>query len=308
MTKIPVIDLSNPNESDLSEEINIACKNIGFFIVKNHGIKTTTINEMFLEAENFFNLPIHAKEKYKPNGENDRGYSPLLSETLDPHKQSIGDTKECFAIGFEAEINLPFYSSNIWPNECHNFKRVMTNYFDDLMKLGKRLVTLISQSLGLEKTFFDKYFSSPVALLKLLKYCKDIKSCPENGIFAAGEHTDYGMITILATNGVEGLEVWDSQENKWLRVTLDSDEHFIINLGDMLMRWTNDTYVSTRHRVIWDGADESKTRFSAPFFYDPNFDAKIECLDSFKCTSEAKYPPVISGEYLLSKYAATYYL
>jgi len=84
MTKIPVIDLSNPNESDLSEEINIACKNIGFFIVKNHGIKTTTINEMFLEAENFFNLPIHAKEKYKPNGENDRAIHHFSQKLLIP--------------------------------------------------------------------------------------------------------------------------------------------------------------------------------------------------------------------------------
>ena len=142
-----------------------------------------------------------------------------------------------------------------------------------------------------------------MALLRLLHYTAQISS-PSSGLFAAGEHSDYGMITLLATDHNSGLQIFDSKRSKqWIDVP-PREGHFIVNLGDMLQRWSNDLFVSTLHRVVNSSGVE---RFSIPFFFEPNFDCMVSCLPTC-CSAEypPKYAPVTSGRYLMARYQETH--
>lgn len=156
-------------------------------------------------------------------------------------------------------------------------------------------------ALELPKNFFDKDFNDPMALLRLLHYAA-VESIPDKGIYAAGEHTDYGMITLLLTDQTPGLQVL-SKAGQWIDVPHKKGA-FVVNLGDMLERWSNGLFRSTPHRVLMRGDSE---RYSIPFFYEPTFDARVVCLDV--CCSDdnpPKFEPTTSGIHLLNKYRETH--
>lgn len=140
-----------------------------------------------------------------------------------------------------------------------------------------------------------------MALLRLLRY-DAVKSLPEEGLYAAGEHTDYGMIALLVTDGTPGLQVL-LKSGQWIDVPHRKGA-FVVNLGDMLERWSNGLFCSTPHRVLTQGLSE---RYSVPFFYEPTFDARVACLDV--CCSEdnpPKFEPTTSGLHLMEKYRQTH--
>jgi isopenicillin N synthase-like dioxygenase len=152
-----------------------------------------------------------------------------------------------------------------------------------------------------KKTHFDRDFNEPMAALRLLHYAS-VQSRPEDGIFAAGAHSDYGMLTLLLTDEHRGLQV-QTKQGEWIDISPRKGA-FIVNLGDMLERWSNGLFRSTQHRVLTAGDAE---RYSIPFFYEPNFDTQVECL-AVCCSVEnpPKYPPTTSGRYLLDKYKETH--
>eukprot|EP00475_Leptophrys_vorax_P010389 TRINITY_DN16991_c0_g4_i1.p1 TRINITY_DN16991_c0_g4~~TRINITY_DN16991_c0_g4_i1.p1 ORF type:complete len:270 (-),score=64.55 TRINITY_DN16991_c0_g4_i1:68-877(-) len=243
----------------------------------------------------------------------DRGYAGFGAETLDPKVQKKkGDTKESFSIGKEVEegkgdVGKHFYSPNIWPSDelVPGFRQTFIEYFEQVTALGRRLIRLLALSLGLEETYFDQYFDDPVQLLRLLHYSEE-ESDPEGGIFGAGAHSDYGMLTMLATDTIPALQIWKYDTEEWitLKPLEEIGSGFIVNLGDMLERWTNCTYRSTRHRVVNLSGQE---RFSMPFFFEPNFDTIVDCISTC-CSPEnpPKFTPVKSGDYLMDKYKQTY--
>lgn len=241
------------------------------------------------------------------DGVADRGYGVVGSETLDPQRQVRGDTKESFSIGDDAlcESNKPFFRENIWPSskQIPDFRSTMVQYHSLLTALGHRMLHLIALSLDLPRTFFDSNFTRPVTLMRLLHYSAE-KSRPSDGIYGAGAHTDYGMITLLTTDGTPGLQLFDRNSSTWFTVDTGGINTIVVNIGDMLQRWTNDRYTSTLHRVINTTGAE---RYSIPFFFEPNFDTPVACLPSC-CSSQTppKYDPISSGQYLMDKYAATY--
>jgi len=296
---IPLVDLAS---SDAPKQIRDACMNHGFFYLINHGVSQQLIDSAFEQSRIFFALPIEEKQKYAVNKFN-HGYLPLGSEILDPERQIQGDTKESFYIGVERLPHhaFPLHGPNIWPDVrvLPNFKKIMNRYFNALRNLGTHTTRLIAQSANLKPSFFDSCFTDPMALINLLHY-PPIYSDPNHGIFGAGAHTDYGMLTILATDGVPGLQIF--QNGEWVDVP-SIPGAFIVNLGDMLQRWTNDVYKSTLHRVVNLTGSE---RYSIPFFFEPNFDTMVTCLPKF-CSEEnpSKYPPIKSGEYLVGRYTAT---
>ena len=162
---------------------------------------------------------------------------------------------------------------------------------------SSRHVFRLALALGLPRKFFDKDFEDPLTLLALLRYA-DVKSVPEEGLYGAGEHTDLGVITILLTDGTPGLQVL-TKTGEWMDVPHRSGA-FVVNLGDMLERWSNGLFRSTLHRVVTRGGSE---RYSVPFAYEPGFDVPIACLDI--CCSEdnpPKFEPTTSGQYLCDKY------
>ena len=311
---LPVIRLDDPDKNKLAETLKFTCEDIGFFYLEGHGLDEELIDKVLQQTSLLFKMSISSK-KALTDSVMSRGYTAMGEETLDPESQSQGDTKEGFYIGLEVGKEDPRYNPaklcgpNQWPSpettpdmkDCQEFRTVMETYFGKMCQLGLRTVQMIALSLGLEKHFFDESFSQPMAALRLLHYSA-IKSCPEEGVFGVGAHTDYGMLTLLLTDENKGLQVFTKQ-NEWVDVPPRKGA-FIVNLGDMLERWSNGKFRSTKHRVLTTGDAE---RISVPFFYEPNFDTVVKCLET--CCSETnppKHPATTSGQHLLDKYKETH--
>ncbi len=338
---ISLMDISCITEenSHLVSSLRHACTNIGFFYleIKNEDILSQNLlTEVFAQSKQFFNLPAHVKEKFTDH-ELNRGYTSMGEETLDPKKQSMGDTKEGYYIARDVPKSDALYNPsklsgpNVWPTkmdesmelDCVHWKNIMTEYFDKMNQIGFQLVQLIALAIGLPRDYFDDKFSPPMAFLRLLHYSKQ-KSDIAKGIFACGAHSDYGMVTLLATDDQPGLQILvnktmgdsycttegkQEKEEIWVDVHPPPKGTFVVNLGDMLERWTNGKFKSTVHRVVSSGEAE---RYSIPFFYEPNFDTVVECLDV--CLDDdghgkkemAKYPSTTAGDHLLEKYQETH--
>jgi len=206
--------------------------------------------------------------------------------------------KEAFNVGLEIApddpdllAGQPFRSLNAWPSLL-GFRETLLAYYDACAALGARLHRAFARDLGLETNFFVDKFDRPMATLRLLHYpAPPVGSEPRTG---AGAHTDYGNLTLLATDDVGGLEV-RARNGEWIEAPVVPGA-FIVNIGDCLMRWTNDIYVSTPHRVVNRSARE---RYSIAFFYDPNPDAIVGTIPSCVRKGEpVRYPPILAAEYL----------
>lgn len=299
--KLPVIDLSGLAAADdaalrrIAREIGEACRAIGFFYVVNHGV--ASIAAAFAQSTKFFALPLASKRALaiEEVGGN-RGYSGLLHEALDPARGA--DLKEAFNIGLELSpddpeliAGAPFRSLNAWP-DLPDFRAVLLGYFDDCAALALRLHRAFARDLGLPATFFEDKFDRPMATLRLLHYPANPADAPDQ--MGAGAHTDYGNITLLATDNVGGLEV-RTRGGAWIAAPVVPGA-FVVNIGDCLMRWTNDIYVSTPHRVINRSGRE---RYSIAFFFDPNPDARVAAIPSCVPAGEGpRYKPISGADYL----------
>lgn len=309
-TVIPTIRLDSSDHGEIVCSVRQACLKYGFFYCAGHGIDPTLIEEVFQQSKLLFDLPIEDKVALSDH-EITRGYTAMQEETLDPLKQIQGDTKE----GYYISINdIPrgnprfdpkkLRGPNQWPTQqLPDFKPTMTRYLEAVTPLSRRIVALLAESLDLPDDYFDDAFREPIGSLRLLHYSQT-KSNTDAGIYGAGAHTDYGMITLLYTDENDGLEIFDKLHSKeWIPVPPITGS-FVVNLGDMLERWTNGMYTSTLHRVINKNGNE---RYSIPFFFEPSFDAVVECLST--CCSEdkpPKFPPITAGEHLVSKYSQTH--
>jgi isopenicillin N synthase-like dioxygenase len=260
-------------------------------------VEARLIAETFAQSRDFFALPVADKRKLaiETVGGN-RGYSGLLHEALDPARGP--DMKEAFNVGFdlapddqELLAGKPFRSLNVWP-DLPRFRDTGLAYYDACAALGARLHRAFARDLGLAPDFFDSKFDRPMATLRLLHYPASPKAAAAP--IGAGEHTDYGNLTLLATDEVGGLEV-RTRAGQWIEAPVLAGA-FIVNIGDCLMRWTNDVYVSTPHRVVNRSARE---RYSIAFFFDPNPEAMVETIPS--CVREGeitRYPPILAANYL----------
>mmetsp|Transcript_14642 Transcript_14642/g.24826 ORF Transcript_14642/g.24826 Transcript_14642/m.24826 type:complete len:323 (-) Transcript_14642:12-980(-) len=311
---IATIRLNDPDVEGLVEALRSACVNVGFFYLEGHGVDEEVFQKVKDQTRALFRLPQDQKRALSDPVLN-RGYTAMGEETLDPARQKRGDTKEGFYIGKDVRPDSDEYNPaklagpNVWPSkelspsflDSESFKETMQLYMESCMSVAFRLVQLIALAIGVDEHFFDAHFENPLSTIRLLHYSKE-RSVPEDGVFACGAHTDYGMITLLLTDSNEGLQVL-TKENVWLDVP-PRPSAFVVNLGDMLERWTNGMFRSTLHRVLTSGSSE---RYSIPFFYEPHFDTEVEVLDV--CCSPSnppKYPPTTSGQHLLDKYKETH--
>ena len=227
----------------------------------------------------------------------------MLHEAFDPGRGP--DMKEAFNVGLEIAPDdpdllskQPFRSLNAWPS-LPNFRETLLAYYDACATLGARLHRAFACDLGLEPGFFDDKFDRPMATLRLLHYpAPPAGSEPRTG---AGAHTDYGNLTLLATDDVGGLEV-RARSGEWIEAPVVPGA-FIVNIGDCLMRWTNDIYISTPHRVVNRSARE---RYSIAFFYDPNPNAIVETIPScVRLGERVRYPPILAADYLKQRLDAS---
>lgn len=311
MNKIPIIDVSplaSGGEAGLAEvaaRIGAACRDTGFFYVSGHTVPDVLMRETFATAAAFFALDEAEKLKALYSASGNRGYVPMKGEALDPGKPA--DLKEAYNIGLELPADDPelaagalFRAENLWP-EMPGFRDTMLAYFDACHRLGLALHRAFAVDLGLAPGFFDDKLDRPMAVLRLLHY-PPAPERAEEGQMGAGEHTDYGCVTLLATDGVGGLEV-RTRGGEWVRAP-HVPGAFVCNIGDCLMRWTNDVYVSTPHRVV---SPSGRERFSIAFFLDPNPDAEIACLPNCATAENpARYAPIRGDAFLLSRLSPTY--
>ncbi|MFI4988950.1 MAG: isopenicillin N synthase family dioxygenase, partial [Alphaproteobacteria bacterium] len=221
------------------------------------------------------------------------------------------DLKEYYHFGRERWPDDPYYTEgegrsyfipNLWPERPAGFAAAAERYYAAMERLSELMMELTALALGLKGDFFRDKIDRHITAMRLNFY-PALAAAPVPGQLRAGEHTDYGLLTILnGENAPGGLQL-ETRTGAWLDVETDP-ETFVVNIGDLLMRWTNDRWVSNAHRVANPPASvaHGTSRLSIAFFHHPNYDAMIECVAP---PGEAKYPPVRSGAYRDLKYRQT---
>jgi isopenicillin N synthase-like dioxygenase len=309
---IPLIDIApllsgDPKQAtEVAAAIGAACRGIGFFYISGHGISEDQIRDVFARSQQFFALPDAEKRKVAYSAQSgNRGWVPMKGESLDPSRPA--DLKEAYNIGLEMAADDPailagaaFRAVNLWPDDSE-FKAAMLAWFDAVWRIGRDLHRAFAADLGLAQDYFEDKLDRPLATLRLLHYPAR-PPLMEAGQLGAGEHTDYGNLTLLMTDDAGGLEV-RSRSGEWLEAPYIPGA-FVCNIGDCLMRWSNEFYVSTPHRVVNPAGRE---RYSIAFFLDPNPDALVECLPGCSTADNPpRYPPVTGADYLRQRLDATY--
>jgi len=304
MNALPVLDwqryATGKDRTGFVSDLGLACRQTGFLLLTGHGIPQVLSDQVFHAGQDFFDLPAYAKQPLSIlTNPHNRGWAMMGSERLDDRSDQA-DRKEAFNIGLEMEADdprllrgEPFRGLNLWP-ELSGFRTTMLAYFDAAHRLGINLMRAVAADLGLHPQYFDLDFDAPMATLRLLHYPA---ANGDNSQVGAGAHTDYGALTLLATDGTAGLQVRD-KDGTWLDVPYVSGA-LVVNIGDCLMRWTNDIYASTPHRVL----PPPRQRQSVAFFLDPNPDSMISALPG---TGEPRYAPILAADYLRSRLDATY--
>ncbi len=301
VSSIPVIDLG-PSFSPALEsrkavaaEIRAACRDTGFFYVSNHGVPEATIQATLETSRRFFARPLAAKMPLL--GAGGYGYDPPQLQVLDA--AAPPDLKEGFMMG-PAESELA--RSVKWPADMPELRRQLEEYDARMRRLGRHLVRCIALSLDLAEDYFDDGYDRPSCSVRLLHYAPRPSDALPNQL-GAGAHTDWGAITMLVQDDVGGLEV-KGADGQWIKAT-PIPGTFVINLGDMIRRWTNDTYRSTLHRVVTGTA--SRDRYSIATFFNPRDDYRVVCVPTcLAANAEPIYPPCTVGEHIMDMMRKTY--
>lgn len=306
MTSVPVIDIAGLRSPDLDErqrvadELGAACESIGFLSVVNHGIPDDLVASAFEQTRRVFALPDEVKlgGTWSADHEN-RGYEPLEYQQLD--SEALPDRKEAWSLGPEhlAGKTGPMQERNVWP-DLDGFREPIEQYHLAAMDLCERLMAAMALALDLPEDHFRPFHQAPVCTLRLLHYPPRPAGIPDASI-GAGAHTDWGAVTVLAQDEVGSLEVQD-KSGTWVPVAPEPGA-FVINIGDLMQRWTNDRYTSTRHRVI---GVPSSDRYSIVCFHDLDHDAVIECLPTcVAADNPPRYEATTAGAHLTAKFKAS---
>jgi len=321
---IPVIDIAalrNGNDFgiyEVAEQLGKACKDIGFFYVKNHGISRALINTTFKCAEEFFALPLDEKLEYSMERHSKcfRGYSPVLSELADGKRNSY-ELME-FSVDFSSRhpyvlARKPMHGPNIWP-VIPNYRETISSYIRHMNALGFDLMRGIAISLGLSQYFFHEAFHGksfwqfrtvnypePMSVREMSEQMPQLEKRMEGiavGDHNCGAHTDYGCLTILTADS-PGLQVL-GRNNVWFDAPVIPDA-YICNIGDMLQYWTKDLYIATKHRVL-----TGQPRVSLPFFFQPDYETIIEPVKTVLGVPGKEYSTIKYGPYAYENYKGIY--
>ncbi|MBD2208161.1 isopenicillin N synthase family oxygenase [Calothrix sp. FACHB-1219] len=293
MVIIPLINLAHFNQNTTSKqtvikEIYQACHEIGFMYLQNHGISAERI---FQQSQALFNLPLHIKQQLAWSDEfSNTGYVGIERERLNPNNP--GDLKEAFNISKQNNLGKILTELNT------------VEFYDACTELANKILQAFALALELPDDFFTSKHNQQNHTLRLLHY-PPLTTTPKPGQVRAGEHSDYGSITLLFQDNIGGLEV-QTITGEWIAAP-SIPGTVIVNTGDLMQRWTNHVFCSTKHRVI-NPSDRTmkQSRYSVAFFCHPNDDTEIACLDSCRNYHSPIDPPILAGEYLLSRLQATY--
>jgi isopenicillin N synthase-like dioxygenase len=305
---LPVIDLGGLADNDAAEitigrHLDDAFRNAGFCYIANTGIDPAVIAAVFDASRRFHAMPMQSKRAVAINSSR-RGYiapKSSRSETSSVARPTQPNDSESFMVMHEVppedpRFGTPVNGPNQWPDDLPNFRAPVQAYDRVLHDFCQRLLPSIARALDLPRDTFRRYFQRPTTFLRLLHYPPRAADAPDDA-YGAAPHTDYGFITILAQDGVGGLEVRPRGAD-WIAAP-PIPGTFVVNVADMLARWTNDRWVSTPHRVKnLPGVD----RYSCPYFFDMDMDCTVECLDDCHGPGNPpRYDPVRYGDYLLER-------
>ena len=296
---IPVVDLSRSFTRDAAafeaaaQEIHRACREMGFFYVSNHGVPQDLVDGAFAWSRRFFDLPraeklaLHMKNSPTASGY-EAGAQQLDSQTVGAEK-APPDLKESYTMGLDLPDDHPWAQKRIrsfghvqWPPQLPGFREHMVRYRGAMTRLCNHLLELLARSLDLPRGWFAPHFEMAAASTRLLKYPPQPGDAAFNQI-GAGAHTDWGGVTILAQDDSGGLEVRNA-DGEWIEAT-PIPGTFVINLGDLMARWSNGIYNANMHRV--KNNRSSRDRYSIASFNDPCPDAVIEPIPG--CVTD-EYP------------------
>jgi len=318
---IPAIDLgafvngSKEQKGLIAADVDEICQTTGFLVVDNHGVPAEITDRAWSAARAFFDLPLEQKLALHSDEPNcPRGYFPFAEESL---ARTLGvesppDRKEAFSSGPPAPPSGHsraknfdfFYGENRWPGELPEFRDAWLDYYRAMEGLGARIMQLLACALKLDEDYFAPFHGHHLGALRALNY--PASSSPENTAeHRAGAHSDYGTVTILKPDPlVGGLEV-QLPSAKWVMAPPVADS-FIVNLGDLMARWTNNRWISTVHRVTGGTADSAVPRRQAiAYFMNPNYDAEIAAIPTCLDVDEtANFAPILAGDYLVNKFRA----
>jgi isopenicillin N synthase-like dioxygenase len=316
-SRIPILDVSGLYAPGMTAIRGVAqalrghLESVGFLYVAGHRMPRTAVKAVREMSKAFFALPESDKLKLRID-RNFRGYLPFGGSTIITSSVAkVSKPNQSESIFFLPEVSPddprvlagePLQGPNQWPDEAAlpGFRAVIEQYVVEMSDLARRLVHAIAIAIDLAEDGMDHCFEKPTTFLRLLHY----PTQPEEvGLFGSAPHTDYGYITLLAQDEVGGLEV-RNKAGEWIAAPPIPDT-FVMNVGDILARWTNDRFVSTPHRVINRSGSE---RYSQPFFFDPGMDEMVEALAT--CVpfgGQPKYPPVRYGDYLMERIDKNYH-
>lgn len=317
-TTIPVIDIgefsgrADAAGNRIAAEIGAACENIGFLLIEGHGIAPAVIDGLHSAGRRFFDLPEAVKSEYETPGF--FGYQGMESGSLGyslDDEDALPDLREGFGAGNEdidpastalsAEALRQFYDPIRYPREIEGFESAWLAYYRAVSGLAERIMRIFAIALDLPPDYFDACMREHVSNLALYNY-PDLEHTPAAGQLRGAPHTDFGSLTIVHSDWsvAGGLQVLS--DGRWIDVPAARGA-FVVNLGDMMARWTNDRWVSTLHRVANpDVTGGSARRQSAVYFHIPNPDWMVECIPTCKAPGQApKYEPITIGEHHLRK-------
>eukprot|EP00794_Sanderia_malayensis_P017552 gene17552-19302_t len=314
--------ISSPDNFDKAADvIRKECSTSGFFLIKVPAHTEQQMRNVLKAAKMFFRLPLAIKERLKNDefsqfringkcipgtGPGYRGFSQDPNFTL--------DSRESFNIGpdniTKCLVTSDRYSGSgvtPWPGEefIPGWKSTMKDYCAAMLDIGLTLRQLFAVALGLDRSFFDQpeYFDKGTWILGTVHYSA-VKSDENKGLFGIRPHADFGMFTLLLGDGSPGLQVCldktvSYSDRVWVNIEPPPPGHLIVNLGQMLERWTNGKFKATLHRVMLDGEND---RYSVPFFYEPNIDCVIKpVFGSPSPNGDCKYATKTCGKMLLER-------
>ena len=302
--RLPEIDFSAYRFGDaaqrarVAQEIVDACERYGFFYLTYHGVPMETVRSGFAAAQAFFAQPVEVRMACRPGLRNqNRGYQPLRDTQ---HVGTQPDVKESFDMGFPLPADdvdllagLPFHAPNTWP-EMAGFRGTTENLYFALLETGREVLRAMAEALGVDRNFFVARCTRPSTNMRMVHYPPQPVDA-DAGIGSTA-HTDKGLITLLLNDHHGGLHV-QSADALWIDAPPREDA-MIVNVGQLMTRWTNGRFRSALHRVI---NDTGKERFSIPQFHHPDYRTVVDPRD-LAPSATPNFEPVVAGEFVAASF------
>ncbi|MFL2802035.1 MAG: isopenicillin N synthase family dioxygenase [Paracoccaceae bacterium] len=300
--RVPIIDIEKIKndgfKKKIAKELFKASTDLGFIYIKNHSIPKKLINNLRIDGFNFFRSPVHHKDEISISDKH-RGWLGFGGAKMGDKAKP--DLKESFIWGYQySDGSLPdnhqLRGANKWPDFIPSLKKNSLDYFESVNELAKDLLSCFALGLNLDEDFFIRSCSAPLSRASLVYYPNQPKEMGEMQ-FGVSEHTDFGLLTILCQDSVGGLQI-KGLDGEWFYAP-PIEGTLIVNVADLLSRWTGGIYKSTPHRVV---NSSGKERLSIVMAFDPDPDTLIDSSEIKKIKKTKYEDPITCGDYLIWRF------